>query len=208
MYTIVMRDDKSLRTTQKTTLYQREKLVDKIEFLFPSTYNDVDLSDFTITLKYVDQGNVAHMEILTKDKELYKDYYIRCTLPVDTNLTQFSGDIIIRLTLSKVDLLTKTQYVLHTNETTITILPLSDYYAFVTDETLEYIDQVVATLDTKIEALNKISEVYDSEKADNITYEDNKIQLTANGQKIGDYITIAEGTGEPVDLDELELVEF
>ena len=208
MYTIVMRDDKSLRTTQKTTLYQREKLVDKIEFLFPSTYNELDLSDFTITLKYVDQGNVAHMEILTKDEELYKDYYIRCTLPVDTNLTQFSGDIIIRLTLSKVDLLTKTQYVLHTNETTITILPLSDYYAFVTDETLEYIDQVVASLDTKIEALNKISEVYDSEKADNITYEDNKIQLTANGQKIGDYITIAEGTGEPVDLDELELVEF
>lgn len=208
MYTIVMRDDKSLRTTQKTTLYQREKLVDKIEFLFPSTYNELDLSDFTITLKYVDQGNVAHMEILTKDEELYKDYYIRCTLPVDTNLTQFSGDITIRLTLSKVDLEVRTQYVLHTNETTITILPLSDYYAFVTDETLEYIDQVVASLDTKIEALNKISEVYDSEKADNITYEDNKIQLTANGQKIGDYITIAEGTGEPVDLDELELVEF
>ena len=33
MYSIVMQNDKSLRVTQKTTLYQREKLVDKIQFL-------------------------------------------------------------------------------------------------------------------------------------------------------------------------------
>ena len=60
MYTIVMRDDKSLRVTQKTTLYQREKLVDKIEILIPQQYEEMDLSEFTAILKYLDQGNVAH----------------------------------------------------------------------------------------------------------------------------------------------------
>ena len=31
-------------------------------------------------------------------------------------------------------------------------------------------------------------------KADNIVYEDNKLQLTSNGEKIGDPSTIASGT--------------
>lgn len=202
MYTIVMRDDKSLRTTQKTTLYQREKLVDKIQFLIPQQYGEMDLSDFTVVLKYKDQGDIAHIEVLTKDDELYNGY-LRYTLSIDTNLTQFAGDINIRITLSKIDLENKKQYVLHSGETVISILPLEDYYAFVTDESLEYIDKIVSDLDAKIEAINKISEIYDSSKADNIVkHEDGKIQLTSNGTPIGNSVSILE------EGDELDVVEF
>lgn len=205
MYTIVMRDDKSLRITQKATLYQREKLVDKMQILIPNKYNDVDLSDFTVILKYKDQGSVAHMEILTKGEKQEYEEYSSYTLPIDTNLTQFAGDVEIRITLSKTDLENKTQYVLHTGEIIITISPLEDYYTFVTDESLEYIDKIVGNLDAKIEALNKISEIYDGTKADNIIrYEDGKIQLTANGVPIGDTASIIDSeSGE-----DFKIVEF
>ena len=43
MYTIVMGQDKSLITTVKETIYRREKLVDKIQFLIPQKYNDINL---------------------------------------------------------------------------------------------------------------------------------------------------------------------
>ena len=207
LYTIIMNKQKELIVTEKTYLYQRENLADKIQFLIPPEYNDLSLTDFTAVLKYVDQGNVAHAETLTKDDELYKGK-IRYTLPIDTSLTRFAGDISIRITFSKVDMDTKKQYVLHTSEITITISPLSDYYSFVPDESLEFVDQLVGTLEAKIGATEKIAETYDKKKADNITYDDNKIQLTSNGEKIGNSITIVSGDNPGIIDTEFEVVEF
>ena len=206
MYTIVMDDNKQLITTVKNTLYQRENLVDKIQILIPQFYHDTDLSDYTTVLKYVDQANVPHAETLSKDPDIYKEH-IRFYLPVDTELTKYSGDIIIRITLTKIDMNTKTQYVLHTGETTITISPLKDYYSFVPDESLEFVDQLIGNLEAKIEATEKIAEIYDTKKADNITYEDSRLQLTSNGQRIGDAITIV-GDDTPGGDTEFEVVEF
>lgn len=207
LYTIIMNKQKELIVTEKIYLYQRENLADKIQFLIPPEYNDLSLTDFTAVLKYVDQGNVAHAETLTKDDELYKGK-IRYTLPIDTSLTRFAGDISIRITFSKVDMDTKKQYVLHTSEITITISPLSDYYSFVPDESLEFVDQLVGTLEAKIDATEKIAETYDKKKADNITYDDNKIQLTSNGEKIGNSITIVSGDNPGIIDTEFEVVEF
>ena len=206
MYTIVMGQDKSLITTVKETIYRREKLVDKIQFLIPQKYNDINLSDFTVVLKYCDQVNIAHSEFLSKDDVLYKNH-LRFFLPIDTNITKYDGDIKIRLTLSKVDAESKKQYVLHTGETVITVLPLSDYYAFVNDESLEFVDQIVGNLEAKIDEVEKIAAIYDKEKADDLSYEDNKLQLTSNGEKIGKAIVITSGGGA-TPSEEFEVVEF
>lgn len=206
MYTIIMDDNKQLVTTIKQVLYQRENLVDKIQILIPQYYQDIDLSDWIAVLKYVDQANIPHAETLTKDSDIYKNR-IRFYLPVDTELTKYSGDITIRITLTKIDMNSKTQYVLHTGETTITISPLKDYYSFVPDESLEFVDQLIGNLEAKIEATEKIAEIYDTKKADNITYEDSRLQLTSNGQRIGDAITIVGGDTPGGDT-EFEVVEF
>ena len=198
MYTIIMDANKQL--------YQRENLVDKIQILIPQYYQDIDLSDWIAVLKYVDQANIPHAETLTKDSDIYKNR-IRFYLPVDTELTKYSGDITIRITLTKIDMNSKTQYVLHTGETTITISPLKDYYSFVPDESLEFVDQLIGNLEAKIEATEKIAEIYDTKKADNITYEDSRLQLTSNGQRIGDAITIV-GDDTPGGDTEFEVVEF
>lgn len=192
MYTILMNSDKSLVCTTKTTLYQRDKLVDKLQILIPQTYEDINLSDFTAVLKYVDQGNEVHSEILIQDEELYKDSYLRYTLPIDTNLTRFAGNIKICLTLNKVDMEEMKEYSLNTGETTITITPLSDYYKFVSDESLSIIDQKVNELNVKLEAVDKMSTAYDETKADNIKLdkETSEIYLTAHNKQIGDKIAI------------------
>lgn len=193
IFIIIMNPDKSLTITSKINIYRKENMVDKLKFLFPETYEDLNLAECTATLKYTDVNKVPHAEILQKDEELYKGR-LSYSLPVDSDLTKFPGDINLRVTFTKLDMDTQTQYTMHTGEVTISILPLSDYYNFVPEESLEFVDQMVGTLQAKIEAIEKLAETYDKEKADNIVYEDNKLQLTSNGEKIGDPATIATGT--------------
>lgn len=185
-----MNDDKSLTATVVTTLYQREKLADKIQILIPPNYGELDLNEFTATLKYVDQANVPHAEILKKEAELYKEH-IRYVLPVDTELTQYAGDITIRLTFTKTDMEVKKVFVVHTGELVIKISPLKDYYSFVPDESLEFVDQIVSDLQNKISALDKIADIYDKTKADNIQIKNGKtLQLLSNHIPIGDEVTV------------------
>ncbi|EGN44173.1 hypothetical protein HMPREF0991_03112 [Lachnospiraceae bacterium 2_1_58FAA] len=205
-----MNDDKSLTATVVTTLYQREKLADKIQILIPPNYGELDLSEFTATLKYVDQANVPHAEILKKDAELYKEH-IRYVLPVDTELTQYAGDITIRLTFTKTDMEARKVFVVHTGELVIKISPLKDYYSFVPDESLEFVDQIVSDLQNKISALDKIADIYDKTKADNIQIKNGKtLQLLSNHTPIGDEVTVfSEGSGGDTGCDgSFDIVEF
>ena len=204
MYTIVMDKYKQLNATIKTILYQRENLTEKVQFLIPEYYNEIDLKEYTAILKYLDQSNTSHAEILEKDDTLYKGK-IRYILPINSELSKFSGDIAIRITFTKIDMGTQTQYVLHTGETSITISPLKDYYTFVPNESLEFVDQLVGNLEAKLEATERIAEIYDNEKADNITYENNDIRLTSNGKKIGNSITISDGS---IVADGFNVIEF
>lgn len=204
MYTIIMDKYKQLIKTVETKLYQKEKLTEKLQFLFPITYNDINLSDFTIILKFVDQQGIPHAEILSPDDDLYKGK-IRCTMPINSDLTEFSGEISIRITFEKIDMNSQTQYVLHTGETTISISPLKDYYSFVPDKSLEFVDQLVGNLEAKIEATEKIADIYDKSKADNISYNNNNLQLTSNGEKIGNSITLSN---ESVIAENFNVVEF
>ena len=124
MYTILMNENKELITTKTAALYQREQLVDQIQFLTPLTYNDVDLSQCTVVFKYTDIGNVIHRELLTFDG-VYKNNKLKYLLPVKTKLNQFAGTISGFLTFYTVDTETeKAQHILKTGETMITILPV------------------------------------------------------------------------------------
>ena len=182
-----MNSDKSLITTTKTTLYQREKCVDKIQFLFPEYYEGLNLGECKVVLKYVDPGNVAHAEILIKDEELYKDR-LRYTFSIDTKFTAFAGDIKIRVSFLSLNQNNGLhEEVLHTGETIITIHPLTDYFAFTSDESLEIIDKAMSELEARLIATNAIAEIYDNEKADDISLdmETASICLTSKNKPIG-----------------------
>lgn len=163
-----MNEDKSLSCTVKTTLHQREKLVDKIQFLIPSTYGDINLQDSIVLLKYIDQANVPHAEKLIMDEALYKEDFIRCVMDVDTNLTRFAGDIKICLSFLMLNGENGLhEEVMHSGESTISIVPLDDYFAFVSDDSLQVIDKVMVELEAKLKATNSILESCEKLHPDN-----------------------------------------
>lgn len=208
MYTILMDDDKTLTQTIAQKIYQRENLVDTFHFLFPETYNALDLSKCTAVIKYVTPDNVPHAEHLVKSEKLYKgklEYF----LPVDTGFTKCAGNIHLRISFIFIDYEKKQQKVLHTSETVIPVLPLNDYYNFVPEESLEFVDKMFASFDSKIKEMESIAETYDKEKADNIIKkDDNKIQLTSHGELIGNEITISGGGSSSGECDGFEIIEF
>ncbi len=206
MYTIIMNSDKSLVTSLKTTLYQRETMVDKISFLFPQFYEptDLDITTCMILLKYTDQGNVAHAIKLTPDEELYKDH-VKCEMDVDIELTRFAGDIKAYVDFLKLNHDNGLyESVLTSGEVIITILPRDDYFAYCADKSLDIINRKMLELQAKTEALESIADVYDNSKADNIIKTDEEqgsaIQLTSHGVPIGDKITIKEPDNTGVDV--------
>ena len=164
---------------------------------------EIDLTNknVSIILKYVDQEGNAQSEFLVKDDELYKDNYVRCELPIDTNITKFAGNITLHLTIIYLDVENQINQVMHSSETILTISPLKDMYVNINDKSLEILDQKIIELQASIEAANILNESIDKNKADDLSYEDNTLQLMSNGKKIGTPQTLDQ-------LNEFEIVNF
>lgn len=177
MYTIIMNDDKQLVTTVRKTIYQRENMVDNIQFLFPEFYENINLSDCTAVLKYIDIGNELHSEILSKDSELYKGK-VRFILPINTKLTRFAGNIIIRISITKINTTTGiSNEVLKTGECVISVLP--DNTIIVSDDLTEKL----ATLESQIAELS-------NSQVDDLSLTNDLLQVTANGITKGEGVKI------------------
>lgn len=205
MFTIKMDTYKNLIvTTPEIRLLQRESLADKIQFYCPMVYENHQLSEFKLILSYTNPGNVPKCVLLQQSGDCMG--YLRYILPVDTGITAIAGKVKMHLTFTKVDLSISTQYIIKSLETEITITALPDYFAFIPDESLEALDQMVGLFDAKIQAANKIAEAYSEKKADNIQVENGELSLLANGNKIGSSIPISEI--ETSEADALKTVYF
>ena len=53
MYTIIVENDNSLYGSHKEKIMQREKLFNKVWFLVPQFYNGYDMSQCTVTMRYL-----------------------------------------------------------------------------------------------------------------------------------------------------------
>ena len=217
---ILLKGDKSLIQTKKISIFQRENLVDRMNFLIPFLYEDMNMEPFQVTLQYLDVGGTVHAEKLIRLSDGqggYEDYedadgnktHMIYRLDVTSKLTLLSGDITIKLTMDYIDYEAQTEsisdneeapdstpihYVFNSDDTVITVKPIADYYSVVPDESLSYINNKIAELDAKQKELEATAEIYDRTKADNIILHVDKfgqsIYLTSNGHKIGDEIDL------------------
>lgn len=64
MYAVKMNVDKSLQTTIKATIYQYDKNADTLVVLLPMTYEDKNISDCTVLLRYILPNEVGKSEEL------------------------------------------------------------------------------------------------------------------------------------------------
>jgi hypothetical protein len=122
MYTLKMNEDKELVTTQVRKLLQGENLVDKLRFLIPQKYGEIDITPYDVNLICVNQGNVGWSEKLHLASEKYNDEILCYYLPVDSKLTKYAGSIRLKLAFSN-------DYgnILYTEEATILVEPTKLY---------------------------------------------------------------------------------
>lgn len=190
MYAIKMNYDKSLSATIKATIYQYEKNADTLLFLVPASYEEVNLANCTMLLRYILPDGTGKSEELEMDPEPYKTYY-QYRIKASTRITSVAGKI--ELWLSAIDL--HDNLLLKSGTTYIEISPSKDITNYFSDEDMEQLDRLSAQV-----------ALLEQNKADNIIYDSdgNYLQLTANGAPIGNQIDMESVSADVAD----EVIDF
>jgi hypothetical protein len=210
MYTFLINENNTLTCSVQDAIMERSKMVDKLHFLADPTYKGVDMTDYTVNLEYVLPISKRYKtEILTKSDELYKNK-LEYILPFDTDLTSEPGDIQIQLTFLAVTMDsdgTTVQHVRKVGPGVIHIVPIQNWSDLIPDAALSSVDQRLLAAEAMLKALSdRNAAIFDS-KADNLSYIDQKLQLTANGKPIGNAVKITQESVETED-GSLRVVEF
>lgn len=202
MYTFLINEDNTLTASVIERVMERSKQVDSLHFLADTTYKNVDMTEYTVMLEYVLPISKRYKsEILKRSEELYKNK-LEYKLPIDTNLTSEPGDIEIQLTFINVTMGpdgTTVQHVRKVGPGVIHIVSISNWSDIIPDEALGALDQRIIALNAQIKALSDRNNAIIDGKADDLSYNENMLQLLANGKPIGSAIKITTETVETED---------
>lgn len=185
MYVIIMDEEKQLTPTIRQTIYRGENMMDDIKFLLPLKYKKFDLSEFTVTLQYIQNQKIVYEEILTLDNPPLRMDRLSYSLQFNSIFTQKEGEIEIQLRVTKIDIEAAIQYILKTSSCYVEILP-STYYE-TGDGLEENVNSKLEEIDSKLEIMNSVL----ATKADNITLDSDsgEIVLSSSGAKVGNSIS-------------------
>lgn len=188
---ILMKSNKQLVISKSSIIYHKENAVDKLIFLLPKLYHEIDLSNFDVNLIYLNPQGEYHTELLVMEEESYKEGFLTYNLPIDSEITKYSGVITLSLSATWLDSQQLKSYILKTSSVQIEINPLSTLYEYVPQEAIDVIDQKMLELNGKIEALERLGEVIDSEIPDDLSIDDNNVlRLSIDGTAVGDGVEI------------------
>ena len=210
MYTILVNPDNTLYGSQKSRVMQRSKLVDNLRFIVEPTYNDIDMTTATVMLEYVLPVSRKYKAVLlVLDDERYNGCYLQYKLPFDTDLTSEAGSLELQLTFAYVEMNYNgvgIQRVRKTSSTTIEIIPITAWSDIVPDDALLSLDDRLIKIDAQMRAMNDYLDVIDSNKVDNLVYDNanETLQLSSKGVGIGNKVSVRDmlDDGTPVvDLD-------
>lgn len=197
MFVILVNSDNTLMPSKRERIMQRENLVNKLWILVAPEYNGYDMSKFTVMLEYVlPCSKVYRTEILELSDEMYEGH-LKYTLPFSTMLTSESGEIEVQLTFANVDLDENgndIQQVRKTSSCKIVITPISKWADIVPDKALSGLDQRLIITNAQIKALNDLANTLETNQVDNLEYNslDDTLQLTSNGNIVGDKVLVKE----------------
>ena len=210
MYVILVCDDNSLYGSKKERIMQRSKLVDTLVFIADPVYKGVDMTSATVMLEYIlPVSREYKTAILNLSEERYNDCFLQYKLPFDIDLTSQAGSLELQLTFAYVEMNANgvgIQRVRKTSPTTIEIIPISAWSDIIPDSALSGLDQRIIKLDAQMRGLNDYLNVIESNKADDLVYDDKNetLQLYSNGVGIGNKVSVRDmiDDGIPVvDLD-------
>lgn len=211
-YVIIVENDNSLYGSCKRRIMQKEKLFNDLCFLVEQYYNGYDMSQCTVTMRYLlPISREFKTETLKLSEERYKNDYLKYVLPVDTCLTKEFGNISLNLTFTMLDVDNNgkvIQRVRKTDDHLLEITPIPDWDSVVPDEALTALDQRIIKLDAIQKSIKEQNQVLVDTKADNIKYNEteNSLQLLSGDKEIGNKVTLK--TGDASLEDGVPVVDF
>lgn len=211
MYTILVNLDNSLTKSKVERIMQGSSMVDQLHFLVDPEYKGQNMQNYTLAVEYtLPQSKKKYkVELLAPSDELYKGK-LEYIVPFDTDLTAESGEVSVKLLFMYLEMDAEGNFIEHTRATDctyITITPVEQWSSYIPNANLDSIAQMVLKTQAQIEQIKGYAEIISTNKADDLSYENNELQLTSNGQKIGTPVTISSSAedlkdGVPVvDLD-------
>ncbi len=198
-YVILINDDDTLYGSKKTTIMQRSNLVEELIFITHPIYrNSIDMTNASVMLEYVLPISKEYKTVnLTLCDERYEDCYLQYKLPFKTDITKEHGRVELQLTFAYVELDQSgnpLQRVRKTSSTYIDVVPITAWSDIIPDQALSALDQRIIKLDSQMKALGAYAEAIDDNMVDNLKYndKDDTLQLTANGNGVGDKVSIRD----------------
>lgn len=188
MYAIKMEYDKSLTTTIHSTIYQGERDADTLVLVIPKQYEEHDLANCTLLLRYILPDDTGHSEELEMYPIPHNKEYNQYRLNAGSSFTACPGRITLWLTAVDFD----DNVVLHTGETIVEITPHKVIEDFLPPERVNQLDKIMAQLKNIMSGgANGLS--YDAEAK--------AVQLLHNGAPLGNpiYIGPIEETEKPAE---------
>ena len=206
-YIILLNNDNTLYGSCKSKIMQKEKLFNKLWFLVPPHYNGYDMSQCTVTMRYMlPISREFKTETLVLSEDTYEEY-LKYVLPVDTDLTKEWGAIELNLTFTMVDVDESgnvVQRVRKTDNYLLDITQIPDWDSIVPDAALSALDQRILKQDAQIKALAELANAFEGnvDIVDNLVYDDinSTLQLSAKGVGVGDKVSVKDmlDDGTPV----------
>lgn len=197
MYTIIIGCDGSVASSVVEAITQNSNFAHTIRILAPQQYCGYNTMDFSAVFEYCTANGVVGAENLTPSEHLYKDF-IEYILPVKISMTKESGVLKFCITFLKSIKEGNNQYtdvVLKTQQAELAVSYTDGWTGDLPDDTLGAIDEKLSELGQMQCELKEMQENLNAGKADNIIYQNKELQLTANGEPIGDKVKIEGGDG-------------
>ena len=205
---LITQTNELIDTTPKERIMQKSKLVDELHFIVDAMYKGTDMSTFTMVMEYkLPVSNEYKTQILEQSPELYEGM-LEYKIPIDTDITKYPGNVEIQITMSKLESDDRgkvLQRVRKVQPTVLKIYPIAAWSDMIPDADLTALDQRILKQDAQIKELNELADKLNMTKADNLSYSENMLQLTSNGEKIGSAVSITSSGSSTGDF---EIVEF
>ena len=119
MYTILITNDNEMDVSVIEPVVEGSNKANKIRFLVPQMYEDLDMSEFTVTLEYViPKSRWSYDYVLEPSEELYKGM-IEYLYEITDEFTEEDGEVEVHLTFVKDDIVREIR------PTTIRVYPIT-----------------------------------------------------------------------------------
>lgn len=201
MLYIKLDETMSLVITVYEPIYRGDNLNQKITYLIPKNVGEIDMLAATVFLCYIRADGVPDIITLERNEEPYNESYYCYTIPVTCKMSRYPGEICTWLQIFSGS--PSNPKTAKSGECMLQVQDSKNMDDYLCDHQMTALYQLHTELNNAVDNVNAMVDEVNTElekKADNIMFhaEDNTIQLSANGEPIGDRITIQTSTGAVV----------